>query len=371
MNSSCSRRSDPKDPFDLFAENETVDEFCDICQSLAPQVAARNQLMSALRSFIKENEPSPRLPTLPLATSPRRQVLSSLNKSPSKAQKRTPVVSPLKKKVSPSERSKENENQENIASPFRSGSRTGSKKEITKILKDAPAERVELPINIDFGLKTPERGSSLGEVMETVVTVPKEIETVLPLPLVMVECVPTPEECQPVELIIEPTTAPTPIIEPATELTIASTTEPVIEPTKDPIETISPPENQSSESGGGGFYDVLEDGIMNGRIEIQVSGRKVTSTHVEYFLRLQILAPDDELGDSTSSPSGQYLMQMMAIRRYSQFESFYQTLRQNPFVSSALSSSSFPFPRKQLIPLWRYIARFTSSCSIRLTPSLP
>jgi hypothetical protein len=177
---------------------------------------------------------------------------------------------------------KENDNQQNIPSPL---SPIIGKEMIKETREEECVERIESSTNIDFILLTPEITPSAGEepVGERIETVMLESESAVAI--VSSEGVTSSnlsEECASKESLVSPIVEEVP---PTWTLTEA--------PTEPSTETVSevPPEAPVTENAGG-FYDVLEDGIMNGRVEIQVSGRKVASTHVEYFLRLQVTQPD-------------------------------------------------------------------------------
>jgi hypothetical protein len=264
LNSSCSRFSDGNmDPFD---DGDISTEFCDICQLLAPQVAARNQLMSALRNFMKDEDPAKQNPKGVSLSS--RRVLGPLsaNTSPVKLRGKpstnnsssfllsSPQISPVKKKnpslpVPPSAPlsvpSVEIEDQENVIP-------------LPQIDTEQNMERVSLD-------KT--KLSNSHEMTTPAIILP--ISDALSSPTPEVASQPTPSEEEQQEAVQEGEGRGVSIV----------TTEASCEEIE---------EGDGEPSGRGGFYDVLEDGILNGRIQIQVSGRKVAASHVEYFLRIQV-----------------------------------------------------------------------------------
>lgn len=252
-NSSCSRNSDSFN--DLFDDDQKETEYCDICKLLAPQVAARNQLMSALRNFMKDDDERK-----PFQSSPglNRKVLGTLsNNSPIKPREsnvlsfKSPKVSPMKKKRTIPQTHDENENLENITPQSQNE-------------KERPNSPMKILLSEDPNDK------SLLHDKETTET---------PLP--------TTNSFSPAAVPVEmDTNSHVEDETPNSDKRSSSITD--FDQNTNLSFDIQEHSAEEPDDQRGGFYDILQDGILNGRIQIQVSGRKVTSSHVEYFLRVQV-----------------------------------------------------------------------------------
>lgn len=240
-NSSCSRLSDPMD--DSLDINEDDVEYCDICKLLAPQVAARNQLMSALRNFMKDD--GKEFTSLP---SSNRRILGTLpNISPVKLQNSNQVLTLKSPQLSPIKKKRTNIPQTNDENSI-------------------PQDQAEIDLQ--------KSSMNFDQPIEVITTHPQldvqQNETLS-------------NESQPAEIV---STAPLKEDEP-NSTSIPNTDDIIQRETSISNDTLEL-SIEESDNNRGGFYDILENGILHGRIQIQVSGRKVTSTHVEYFLRVQV-----------------------------------------------------------------------------------
>mmetsp|Transcript_14547 Transcript_14547/g.21917 ORF Transcript_14547/g.21917 Transcript_14547/m.21917 type:complete len:512 (+) Transcript_14547:134-1669(+) len=94
----------------------------------------------------------------------------------------------------------------------------------------------------------------------------------------------------------------------------------------------------------GGFYDVLETGLYDKRVYMEITGRKIRDTYVEYVIHVKVLKPDyDEDICQNESP---YIMHMVLFRRYSEFLALFQALS----LHRTLQSLVMNFPPKQILP---------------------